>query len=69
MTTKIALWLSWALFAGFIGGSAFAVTTGPWSPSNTLGCRVVDSTPTYAAGALVAATCNTSGQLRVTTTP
>lgn len=68
MNVKIALWLSWAFFAGVFGtAAAWAVTTGPWSPNNTPGCRVVDSTPTYTAGQLVAVTYNTSGQLRVTT--
>ena len=67
MTMKLALFLSWMFFAGLIAGAAFAVTTGPWSPGTLPGCRVVDGTPTYTAGALVAATCNTSGQLRVTT--
>jgi len=67
MTYKLALWATWIGIVAFAAGAAFAVTTGPWSPSNTPGCRVVDSTPTYAAGLLVAQTCNTSGQLRVTT--
>lgn len=68
MNAKIALWLSWAFFLGIaVGGSAYAVTTGPWSPQTLPGCRVVDATPTYTAGQLVAVTCNTSGQLRVTT--
>lgn len=68
MTAKTALWLSWVFFAGFAAGSAaWAVTTGPWSPDALPGCRVVDGTPTYTAGLLVAVTCNTSGQLRVTT--
>lgn len=67
MNAKIALWLSWALFVGLAAGGAFAVTTGPWSPNGLPGCRVVDGTPTYTAGQLVAVTCNTSGQVRVTT--
>jgi len=65
MSTKIALWLSWALFVGLAAGYAYAVTTGPWSPNTLVGCRVVDSTPTYSAGALVAQTCDTAGKLRV----
>lgn len=67
MNAKIALWLSWALFVGLFAGAAAAVTTGPWSPSGLAGCRVVDGTPTYSAGQLVGVTCNTSGQVRVTT--
>ncbi len=67
MTYKAAFLLTWVGFGVFGAGYALAVTTGPWSPSNTPGCRVVDSTPTYTAGQLVAQTCNTSGQLRVTT--
>lgn len=69
MSYKQALLLTWVMLCVFTGGYAAAVTVGPWSPSGTPGCRVVDSTPTYVAGALVAQTCNTSGQLRVTTTP
>lgn len=67
MNAKIALWLTWAGIVGFAAGTAYAVTTGPWSPSGLPGCRVVDGTPTYSAGALVGVTCDTSGKLRVTT--
>lgn len=69
MSYKAAFLLSWVLFGIFAAGYAVATTTGPWSPGDLPGCRVVDATPTYVAGALVAQTCNTSGQLRVTTTP
>lgn len=69
MSYKHAFVLSWVLVGVFVAGYAAAVTTGPWSPEALPGCRVVDGTPTYSAGALVAVTCNTSGQLRVTTTP
>lgn len=67
MSYKAAFLLSWVLFGAFAAGYAVASTVGPWSPAGLPGCRVVDATPTYAAGALVALTCNTSGQLRVTT--
>ena len=67
MTAKFALWLTWVAIVFGVAGYALATTTGPWSPSDLPGCRVVDATPTYNAGALVAQTCNTSGQLRVTT--
>lgn len=69
MNFKTAFWLTWFGIACVAAGGALATTTGPWSPEATPGCRVVDGTPTYSAGALVAVTCNTSGQLRVTTTP
>jgi hypothetical protein len=69
MNYRTAFLLSWAALGVFAAGMAVAVTTGPWSPDTTPGCRIVDSTPSYSAGQLVAVTCNTSGQLRVTTTP
>ena len=67
MTYKYALWLTWFAIVCGSAGYALAVTTGPWSPGELPGCRVVDGTPPYRAGGLVALTCNTSGQLRVTT--
>lgn len=67
MTYKQAFLLTWVGFGVFAAGFAVASTIGPWSPSNTPGCMVVDATPTYSAGQSVAQTCNTSGQLRVTT--
>lgn len=69
MTFKTAFFATWIGLGVFAAGFAVASTTGPWSPNILPGCRIVDATPTYAAGQLVAATCNTSGQLRVTTTP
>ena len=69
MTYKQALVLTWVGFGVFAAGYALATTTGPWSPNDLPGCRIVDATPSYSAGQLVAVTCNTSGQLRVTTTP
>lgn len=69
MTYKQALVLTWIGLGVFAAGFAVASTTGPWSPESLPGCRIVDATPSYAAGQLVALTCNTSGQLRVTTTP
>ncbi len=67
MTCKHALWLTWFALACASAGFALAATTGPWSPGVLNGCRIVDATPTYPAGALVAQTCNVNGQLRVTT--
>lgn len=67
MNTKIALWLTWAGLGLFADGFAVAQTLGPWSPGELPGCRIVSGTPTYVAGQLVAVTCNTSGQLRMTT--
>ncbi len=67
MTYKHALWLTWFAIACGAAGFALATTTGPWSPGELPGCRIVDATPTYPAGALVAQTCNVNGQLRVTT--
>lgn len=69
MSYKTALLATWIALGTFAAGYALASTVGPWSPGNMPGCIVVDATPTYAAGTRVAQTCNTSGQLRVTTTP
>ncbi len=69
MTYKQAFVLTWVAFGVFTAGFALATTTGPWSPGIVNGCMIVDATPTYSAGQTVAQTCNTSGQLRVTTTP
>lgn len=69
MNAKIALWLTWAGIAGFAAGTAWAVTTGPWSPNNTPGCRIVDASPTYTAGQLVALTCDVNGKLRTGGSP
>lgn len=65
---KTALWLTWLAIGSFFVGYALAVTTGPWSPSSTPGCRVVDAVPSYSAGQLVAQTCDTAGRLRVLNT-
>lgn len=65
MTAKLALFLTWAGVAGLIAGFALAQR----APSETMGCIVVGSAPTYTAGQLVSVTCNTSGQLRMSTTP
>jgi len=65
MTTKLALWLTWAGIVGGIAGWAIAQP----APGIVQGCTVVGSAPTYTAGQLVAVTCNTAGQLRMSTTP
>lgn len=69
MTYKQALVLTWTGLGVFVAGYAAATTTGPWSPGIVNGCMIVDATPTYSAGQTVSQTCNTSGQLRVTTIP
>lgn len=66
MTYKHALWLTWfALAAGAVGFATAQVV----APSSIEGCVVVGAAPTYTALQRVAVTCNTQGQLRVTTTP
>lgn len=66
MSTKTALWLTWALFAGLLGGTAWAQF---WSPDSLPGCRVVSAAPTYAIGQLVSNTCTTDGRLRTQQSP
>jgi hypothetical protein len=66
MTTKLALALTWISFvvAGMIG---YAVAQRPGELLTA--CTIVSGAPTYTAGQQVALTCNTSGQLRMSTTP
>lgn len=66
MNTKTALWLTWAvIITGYVG---YAVAQ-QRQPSNVNGCIVVGSAPTLTAGTSTVFTCNTSGQLRMSTTP
>jgi hypothetical protein len=67
MTPKIALALTWFSFivAGMIGYASAQLST----PSLVTGCVVVGAAPTYTAAQVVALTCNTAGQLRMSTTP
>jgi len=66
MTPKLALALTWLSFtlAGLIG---YALAQR--NPDVIQGCVVVGSAPTYTAGQIVSVTCNTSGQVRMSTTP
>ena len=64
--TRYALLLTWvALIAGFVSYA----TAQLYAPNAVNGCIVVSIAPTYTAGERVAFTCNTSGQLRMSTTP
>jgi hypothetical protein len=66
MTTRLALILTWLSFGvAAIIGYALAQP----APGTLSGCLVVGSAPTYTAGQIVSVTCNTSGQLRMSTTP
>jgi hypothetical protein len=66
MTFKYALMATWiALIAGIV---SYAVAQQS-APNYINGCVVVGSAPTYTAAQRVAFTCNTSGQLRMSTTP
>jgi hypothetical protein len=66
MTPKLALLLTWtALVAGIVSYAVAQQT----SPNAIDGCVVVSVAPTYTAAQRVAFTCNTSGQLRMSTTP
>jgi hypothetical protein len=66
MTFKRALLLTWvALVAGIV---SYAVAQQS-APNEINGCIVVGLAPTYTAGQRVTFTCNTSGQLRMSTTP
>jgi len=64
--TKLALFLTWAGIIGGIAGFAIAQVQ---SPGVAQGCNVVGAAPTYTAGQYVTVTCNTAGQLRMSTTP
>jgi hypothetical protein len=67
MTPKLALALTWMSFAAAAAiGYAVAQQT---APSEIQGCIVVGSAPTLTAGVRTTFTCNTSGQLRMSTTP
>jgi len=66
MNTKIALWMSWALFVGFIGHMAYAQVRGP---EMITGCMVVSAAPTLVAGTSYPLTCSTTGLLRTAGTP
>jgi hypothetical protein len=66
MSPRLALLLTWtALVAGIV---SYAVAQQS-APAEIQGCVVVSAAPTYTAGQRVVFTCNTSGQLRMSTTP
>ena len=66
MSPKTALMMTWvALIAGIVSYAVAQQT----APNEIQGCIVVGSAPTYTAAQRVAFTCNTSGQLRMSTTP
>jgi hypothetical protein len=67
MTPKLALALTWFSFAVAAAiGYAVAQQT---VPDSVNGCIVVSGAPTLSAGVRTVLTCNTSGQLRMSTTP
>lgn len=66
MTPKLALLLTWVALVAGITSYAVAQLV---APNAVNGCVVVGSAPTYTALERVAFTCNTSGQLRMSTTP
>jgi len=63
---KYALWLTWVGMVAAVVSYAVAQQTVPQAVN---GCVVVGSAPTLSAGTQTVFTCNTSGQLRMSTTP
>ncbi len=63
VNTKIALWLSWALFVGFVGGIAYAQRPGQL----VTGCIATAAAVVAAEGNPAPLNCTLNGSLRILT--
>lgn len=66
MTYKLALWFTWMGIASWIGGYATAQQT---QPNVIPGCQFNTVAPSLANGQTAILQCDSTGRLKVTTTP